>query len=64
MIEPSRKHGPCDMRWPTRSERVAARASERQRKLRLQSEALAAETWDTDGGAPMSEPVAIRAAAA
>jgi hypothetical protein len=64
MIEPLRKHGPFDMRWPTPSERVAARASERQHKLRLQSEALAAETWDTDGGAPTSEPVAVRAAAA
>jgi hypothetical protein len=64
MIELSRKHGPFDMRWPTPSERAAARASERQHELRLLSEALAAETWDTDGGAQTSEPVAVRAAAA
>jgi len=64
MIERSRKHGPFDMRWPTPSERLAARASARDEKLRLQSEALAAETWDTDGGAPTSEPVAVRAEAA
>lgn len=64
MIERSRKHGPFDMRWPTPSEHVASRASARDEKLRLQSEALAAETWDTDGGAPTSEPAAVRAAAA
>jgi hypothetical protein len=64
MIERSRKHGPFDMRWPTPSERVAARASSREKKLRLQSEALAGETRDTDGGAPTSERVAVPAAAA
>jgi hypothetical protein len=64
MIEPSRKQGPFDMRWPTPSGRVAARASAREDELRLQSEALAVETWDTDGGAPTSGPLAVRAAAA
>ena len=63
MIELSRKHGPFDLRWPTPSGRVSPGASEREDELRLQNEALAAETWDTDGGAPMSEPVAVRAAA-
>jgi hypothetical protein len=64
MIERSRKHGPFDMRWPTPTERLAARASAREEKLRAGNEVLAAETWDTDGGAPTSEPVAVRAAAA
>jgi hypothetical protein len=64
MIEHSRKQGPFDPRWPTPGERVAARASAREDTLRLQSGALAAETWDTDRGAPTSEPVAVRAEAA
>jgi hypothetical protein len=64
MIERSRKHGPFDTRWPAPSERLATRAAAREAKLRLPSEALATETWDTDGGAPTSHPVAVRAAAA
>jgi hypothetical protein len=64
MMEHSRKHGPFDTRWAMPRERVAARALARQEKLRLQSEALAMETWETDGGAPASEPVAVRSAAA
>ncbi len=64
MIEPSRKHGAFDLRWPRPTERVAARAFAREAELRSASDTLAAETWDTDGGAPTSEPVGVRAVAA
>jgi hypothetical protein len=64
MIEPSRKHGPFDMRWPTPTERLAVRAATLEARVRAESDARAAETWDTDGGAQTGEPAGVRAVAA
>jgi hypothetical protein len=64
MFEYSRKHGPFDMRWPTPTERLAGRAVALEARLRAESDARAAETWDTDGGAQTCEPVGVRSVAA
>jgi hypothetical protein len=64
MIESSRKHGHFDLRWPTPSDRAQERAAVREAKLLVQAEVRAAEAWETEGGPPRSEPVAVRATVA
>jgi hypothetical protein len=63
MFEPSRRHGVFDARWPATSVRELPPDEEDEEKGRPRSSAEAAQTWDTGGGTPTSDPVArLRAA--
>lgn len=62
MIEASRKHGAFDLRWPTLTECARERAADKRAEAVFRPyETRAAEAWETEGGAALSEPAPVRA---